>query len=211
MDFDRFIQDIDRRPSLIENHVGFRLEAVLHQALRARDSYTDEHCNRVINLSAAMGNRFALNESEMQVLSLAAGFHDIGKIGIPDHILLKPARLTQEEYDVIKTHPRIGANMLRSLGDPLFDQVAACILHHHEHWDGSGYPDGLTGDDIPLISRIIAVVDAYDAMTTTRAYRKGMPQEESFRILEAETGSHFCPQAVATLIALSQEADRRPG
>ena len=210
MDLDRFIQNIEHRPSLLEDHVGFRLEAVLHQALKARDSYTDAHCNRVIYLAEAMGRQLALDEAQMVVLSLAAGFHDIGKIGIPDQVLLKPARLTDEEYEIIKTHPLIGANMLRSLGDPLFDQVAECVLHHHEHWDGSGYPNGLAGKRIPMISRIIAVVDAYDAMTTTRAYRKGMSQQESFGILRAETGSHFCPETMATLIALSQEADLRP-
>ena len=209
MDLDRFIHHIEHRPSLLEDHVGFRLEAVLHQALKARDSYTDAHCNRVIYLAEAMGRQLDLDEAQMVVLSLAAGFHDIGKIGIPDQVLLKPARLTDEEYEIIKTHPLIGANMLRSLGDPLFDQVAECVLHHHEHWDGSGYPHGLAGSAIPMISRIIAVVDAYDAMTTTRSYRKGMPQEKSFRKLKAETGTHFCPETMEALIALSQEADLR--
>lgn len=205
MDIDQLIQNIEHRQSLLERHVGFKLEAVLHTALKARDSYTDAHCNRVVYLAEEMGRRFALDEQQMVVLLLAAGFHDIGKIGIPDQVLLKPARLTADEYDIIKSHPLIGANMLRSLGDPLLDQVAECVLSHHENWDGSGYPDGMAGDGIPLISRIIAVVDAYDAMTTTRTYRKGMSQADALQIIEAETGTHFCPETVGILIALSQE------
>jgi putative nucleotidyltransferase with HDIG domain len=202
MDIKHLIHNIGQRQSLLERHVGFKLEAILHTALEARDSYTDAHCNRVIHLAEAMGRWLGLDESQMTVLSLAAGFHDIGKIGIPDQVLLKPARLTPDEYDIIKTHPQIGANMLRSLGDPLLDQVAECVLHHHENWDGSGYPSGLSDDQIPLLSRIIAVVDAYDAITTTRAYRKAMPQSEAIRIIEQETGTHFCPETVDILIKL---------
>jgi len=204
MDLDHLIQNIEHRSTLLENHVGFKLEAVLHQALKARDSYTDAHCNRVIFLAEAMGRRLALDDEQMVILSLAAGFHDIGKIGIPDQILLKPASLTPEEYDVIKTHPGIGANMLRSLGDPLLDRVAECVLHHHENWDGSGYPDGIAGSRIPQISRIIAVVDAYDATTTTRSYRQGMSQADALQIIESESGTHFCAETVGILVALSQ-------
>lgn len=205
MDIDHLIHNIGERQSLLQRHVGFKLEAVLHTALKARDSYTDEHCNRVVYLAEAMGRRFAMDDPQMLILSLAAGFHDIGKIGIPDQVLLKPARLTAEEFEIIKTHPMIGANMLRSLGDPLLDQVAECVLHHHENWDGSGYPNGLAGNRIPQISRIIAVVDAYDAMTTTRTYRKGMSQADTVGIIESETGTHFCPETVDVLVALSQE------
>ncbi len=190
---------------MLEHLVGFKLEAILHHALKARDSYTEEHCKRVVNLAEAMGRRMSMDDRQMTILSLAAGFHDIGKIGIPDQILLKPSRLTFEEYAVIKTHPAIGADMLRSLGDLLLEQVAECVLHHHENWDGSGYPDGLTGNRIPLISRIIAVVDAYDAMTTTRSYRQGMAQEYAVVVLKRESGTHFCPETVETLITLSQE------
>ena len=205
MDLGTQTQTIRQRRSLIEQHIGFKLDAIMQQILNARDSYTSEHCNRVLSLSEAIGNKLQLSEHQMVVLSLSAGFHDIGKIGIPDHILLKPGQLEPEEFEIIKTHPQIGANIMRSLGNPLLDEVAECILHHHEYWDGSGYPGGLSGEQIPLVSRIIAVVDAYDAMTTTRSYRKGASQMETLKVIQKETGRHFCPDIVDVLTILSQE------
>jgi putative nucleotidyltransferase with HDIG domain len=202
MEIIKLTEQMSQRRSLIEDHVGFKLEVIMQQILDAKDSYTSEHCSRVLTLSEALGKKMGLSDEEMVVLTLAAGFHDIGKIGIPDHILLKPTRLEADEYEVIKTHPQIGANIMRSLGNPLLDEVADCILHHHENWDGSGYPNGLSEEKIPLISRIIAVVDAYDAMTTTRAYRTGTTQDETLRTIQSESGSHFCPQTVEVLMPL---------
>jgi len=189
-----------RRVSLLESHVGFKLEHVLNSVLAARDSYTHEHSRRVVNLAEAIGSRLSLDAHQMDVLSLAAGFHDIGKIGIPDRILLKSGHLSNQEYEDIKAHPVIGANMLRSLGNPLLDEVAFCVLHHHEHWDGSGYPDGLQGEAIPLLSRIVAVVDAYDAMTTRRSYRDPLARELALQKIERLSAEQFCPQAVALLL-----------
>jgi HD-GYP domain-containing protein (c-di-GMP phosphodiesterase class II) len=197
------------RVSLLEGHIGFKLEPLLHYVLQARDNYTQEHSDRVVRLSEVIGKHLKLHKRELEVLSLTAGFHDIGKVGIPDHILLKPGTLSGDEYEDIKAHPSIGANILRTLGHPLLNEVAECVLHHHEHWDGSGYPDGLKGEEIPVISRIVAVVDAYDAMTTTRSYRHEISKPNALRIIETESGKQFCPYAVEVLLAVCR-ADISP-
>ncbi len=194
-----------RRVSLLESHVGFKLDHVLDHALAARDSYTQEHSRRVVALSEAIGAHLQLTEHEMDVLSLTAGFHDIGKLGIPDRILLKSGRLSLQEYEDIKAHPTIGANMLRSLSHPLLDEVADCVLHHHEHWDGSGYPDGIAGESIPVLSCIVSVVDAYDAMTTRRSYRQPLERTHALALIASSSGSQFSPNAVAALQAVLDE------
>ncbi|MCG7982092.1 MAG: HD-GYP domain-containing protein [Candidatus Thiodiazotropha lotti] len=194
--------EFNRRISLLESHVGFKLETILKHALKARDSYTLEHSERVVFLAEQIGHQMGLNEHQMDILSLAAGFHDIGKIGIADQILLKPGKLSGDEYNNIKQHPIIGANMLRSLGNPVLEEVALCVLHHHEQWDGKGYPDGLQGEEIPTISRIIAVVDAYDAMTTTRSYRSEIEIQQALEIIRQESGKQFCPEAVQAILEL---------
>ncbi len=198
--------NFQRRISLLESHVGFKLEHVLYTVLAARDSYTHEHSRRVVTLAEEIGSRLELDAHQMDVLSLAAGFHDIGKIGIPDRILLKSGHLSSQEYEDIKQHPVIGANMLRSLAHPLLDEVAYCVLHHHEHWDGSGYPDGLEGGFIPVLSRIVAVVDAYDAMTTRRSYREPLPREVALDKIEQLSGRQFCPEAVEQLLRVFETA-----
>jgi HD-GYP domain-containing protein (c-di-GMP phosphodiesterase class II) len=203
------VRDLQNRVSLLEDHIGFKLESLLHYALRARDHYTLEHSNRVVLLAELIGKHLKLQKRALNILSLAASFHDIGKIGIPDNILLKPGKLSADEYEGIKAHPAIGANMLRTLGHPLLDEVAECVLHHHEHWNGEGYPNGLAGEAIPIISRIIAAVDAYDAMTSTRNYRQKLSKQEALRMIEAENGKQFCPNAVSILKDVC-EADISP-
>ena len=196
-----------RRASLLESHVGFKLEKILQHILKARDSYTQGHCQRVVTLAEAIGLQFKLDDHGMDVLSLAAGFHDIGKIGIPDNILLKSGNLSEQEYEDIKQHPVIGANMLRSIGNPLMDEVAECVLHHHEHWDGQGYPDRLAGEAIPIISRIVSVVDAFDAMTTTRSYRQSVGKSAAIGKIKSLRGKQFYPAAVDSLIEICQQSD----
>ncbi len=194
-----------RRLSLLESHVGFKLEHVLDHALGVRDSYTRDHSRRVVALSEAIGARMQLDDHQMDVLSLAAGLHDIGKIGIPDSVLLKTGPLSNREYESIKAHPVIGANMLRSLANPMLDEVAICVLHHHEHWDGNGYPDGLAGEAIPKLSRIVSVVDAYDAMTTRRSYRIPVERARAIEIISSLNGSQFCPGAVSAFLEVIAE------
>lgn len=201
---DELIQT-QRRISLLESHVGFKLEHVLDHALGVRDNYTRDHSRRVVALSEAIGAAMKLDDHQMDVLSLAAGLHDIGKIGIPDRILLKEDMLSTQEYENIKAHPVIGANMLRSLANPMLDEVAVCVLHHHEHWNGDGYPDGLAGEEIPLLSRIVAVVDAYDAMTTRRSYRVPVEKSKAIEIISSLSGSQFCPGAVQAFLQVIPE------
>lgn len=196
-----------RRSSLLENHVGFKLESILQYILRARDSYTQEHCQRVVTLAEAMGNHLGLGDRDMGMLSLTAAFHDIGKIGIPDNILLKSGGLTETEYEEIKGHSVIGATMLRCPGHPLLDEVAECVLHHHEHWNGRGYPLGLKGEEIPLISRIVAVVDSFDAMTTARSYRQPIDKTEAIQNIVELSGAQFYPDAAHALREICRNVD----
>jgi HD-GYP domain-containing protein (c-di-GMP phosphodiesterase class II) len=205
-----FNPTMTRNVSLLESHIGFKLETILKHALRARDSYTLAHSERVVTMAECIGQKLCLEDHQMDILSLAAGFHDIGKIGIPDHILLKPGKLSGQEYSNIKQHPIIASNMLRSLGNPILDEVAICVLHHHEQWDGKGYPDGLKGEEIPVISRIISVVDAYDAMTTTRSYRSQIEREQALEIIKQESGRQFYPGAVNALLDLCCRRENSP-
>lgn len=200
------IAALQQRVSLLEAHIGFKLENVLDYVLGARDNYTQEHCRRVVSLAEEIATHLGLSQHHKDILSLAAGFHDIGKIGIPDSILLKSGDLSDDEYEKVKEHPVIGANMLRCLGLPLLDEVADCLLHHHERWDGQGYPDGLAGEAIPLLSRVVSVVDAYDAMTTTRSYRQPMAKPDALKKLADLSEIQFCPTAVSALFAVLAES-----
>jgi putative two-component system response regulator len=140
--------------------------------IEARDSYTEGHCERLANYAQALGRTLGLSQPDLEALRRGGYLHDVGKIAVPDAILLKHARLTREEFDVMKQHTVIGETLcgqLRSLRP-----VRQIVRHHHERLDGSGYPDGLRGDDIPLLAQIISVVDAFDAMTTTRPYRRAL-------------------------------------
>ena len=191
---------------MLESHVGFRPEYLLEPILAVRNSYSREHSLQVVALAEAIGARMCLDAHQMQVLPLAAGFHDIGKIGISDKILLKAEHLSDQEYEAIKAHPVIGSNMLRSLGNPLLDEVADSVLYHHERWDGQGYPDGLAGDAIPVLSRIVSVVDAYDAMTTTRSYRQPLETTSALKIFANLSGIQFDPEAVTALFTVLAES-----
>ena len=149
----------------------------LSRAVDARDPYTAGHSERVAHIASKIANKLGLNMKEIEQIELAAQFHDIGKIGIPDNILLKPGRLTEVEFAVIKEHPVIGINILGNI-EFLKDSLPI-IRHHHERYDGSGYPDGTIGQEIPLGSRIISIADTYDAITSDRPYRKGLSHEEA--------------------------------
>lgn len=141
-------------------------------ALRQRDDNTASHCDRVSRLCVEMGRACGLSSRELTVLGLAAELHDVGKIGIPDSILLKPGRLNDEEMQVMRTHPRRGYDMLINIEDDEIAGIADVVLHHHETYDGTGYPDKLHGEAIPLSARILSVADAYDALATVRPYHE---------------------------------------
>ena len=171
----------------------------LATALDARDPYTAGHSERVSALSVAIGRQMGLKAPEIEVIRLGALLHDIGKIGIGDSVLRKPGPLTPEEYDIIKDHARLGARILKSV--PFLEPQLPIVELHHERPDGRGYPHGLSGDDIPLHSRIVRVADAFDAMTTPRAYRPARPPSEAFAELWQCAGSQFDATVVEALVA----------
>ncbi len=166
--------------------------------LDARDPHTSQHSTRVTNFSLAMGNALKLPEEEKDILYIASSLHDIGKVGIPDSILLKEGRLTDEEFRIIKRHPDIGADILKPL--PPMARETDIIRYHHERYDGKGYPSGIRGEEIPLLSRIIALADAYDAMTSDRPYRDGLRIEEAIEEIKRCEGSQFDPELARIFI-----------
>jgi putative nucleotidyltransferase with HDIG domain len=163
----------------------------------ARDAYTAGHSRRVRHISLAIGTELGLDAEELEVLAQAALLHDIGKIAIPDAILLKAGRLTAEEWKIMQTHSQEGAQIIERLG--FLDAAVPIIRHHHERLDGSGYPDGLRGDDIPLLARIVHLADALDSMVTDRVYRAGFDTALALAEIRGATGIQFCPEAVAAL------------
>ena len=171
--------------------------ASLSASVDARDSYTTGHSRRVQQIALAIGRRLGLSQAELDVLGHAALFHDIGKLAIPDAILLKPASLTTEEWDLMQRHADEGARIIDRLG--FLNDAVPAIRHHHERWDGTGYPDRLAGEDIPLGARIIHVADALDSMLTTRIYRAARPAAQALDELRRASGSQFCPRCVAAL------------
>lgn len=152
---------------------------------------TEEHCERLAKLSVIIGTRLGLSENEIYILRLSAMLHDIGKIGIDDSILKKTGRLTEEERKIMKTHPEIGYRIAISWSS--FKGIAPYILSHHERWDGTGYPHGLRGKEIPLLARILAVADAYDAMTSTRVYREPIGKQEAMAEIRRNASTQFDP------------------
>lgn len=166
--------------------------------LDARDPHTSQHSTRVTALSMAIVKALNISEDNTDILQAAASLHDIGKVGIPDRILLKPGSLTPDEMDVIKRHPDIGANILSSIV-PMRHTVEI-IRHHHERYDGKGYPKGIKGGDIPFLSRVIAVADSFDAMTSDRPYRKALPLEKAIREIARCKGTQFDPEIAEVFI-----------
>jgi len=166
----------------------------LQAALMHRDEYTQNHCERVTYIAVQTGKFLKFNAEQLAQLEAAAIFHDIGKIGIPDDILLNPGKLTGEQYKHMQTHVVVGTSIAQKLDIPNADKVAEIILHHHEHYDGTGYPHGLKGDEIPLSSRIITVVDVFDALSSPRRYREPMSAESTLDKMEKEMMHEFDPK-----------------
>ena len=171
----------------------------LAMALLERDRYTGEHSESVVDMAVAVARSLGLSSSQVEDVRAAALLHDIGKVGIPDAILNKPGPLTPDERTVMAEHPVIGERILRSIGG--FLNVADIVRHEHESWDGSGYPDGLRGEQIPIGSRIILACDAYHAMTSDRPYRARMSHSDAFRELTRCAGRQFDPNVTAALVS----------
>jgi diguanylate cyclase (GGDEF)-like protein/putative nucleotidyltransferase with HDIG domain len=179
----------------------------LSATVDARDAYTAGHSRRVQQLALAIGRELGLSQAELDLLGHAALFHDIGKLAIPDAVLLKPSRLSSDEWALMQRHAEEGARIIDRLGF-LGDAVPA-IRHHHERWDGAGYPDGLAGEEIPLGARIIHVADALDSMLTNRIYKVARPADEALEELRRGGGSQFCPRCVGALERLLGDEPRR--
>ena len=191
------------REKLHSNQSGHSaIVATLAQALEARDFVTDGHADRLQYLMERLAVAAGLPSSELPDLRLLGRFHDIGKVGVPDHILFKPGRLTAEEYAVMKRHCEIGYRIAQA--SPELAPIADWILKHQEWWNGEGYPLGLAGEDIPLPCRILGIVDAYDAMTNDRPYRKAMPHEEAVAELVRCAGRQFDASLVELFVKLLQ-------
>jgi putative two-component system response regulator len=170
-----------------------------------RDEETGMHIRRTGLLSEALARAAGWSAAEAELLRQAAPMHDVGKIGIPDAILRKPGQLTGEEYEVIKTHTLIGAEILADSNIPLMQIARQIALNHHEQWDGGGYPSGLVGHNIPEAARIVAIIDVFDALSHDRVYRKALSEDEVAAIMCQGSGSHFDPGLLATFFTILPE------
>ena len=172
----------------------------LSMMLDLKDLKTGLHATRLAEWAVRVAEQLGVGHEELRDIEFASLLHDIGKIGVPDELLLKPGGLTDEEMDAVRKHPEYGWAILRNI--PGFERTSLLVLHHHECFDGSGYPAGLVGEDIPLGARIVAVVDAFDAMLSTRSYRQGLPLQEAIKRLLTASGTQFDPEIVTHFVNL---------
>jgi HD-GYP domain-containing protein (c-di-GMP phosphodiesterase class II) len=184
--------------------LNFRTALVcsFNQLLDLRDLNTGVHSTRLAEWGLRVARDLGVPETCMSDLEMGALLHDIGKIGVPDHILNKPGRLTPEEYEVVKRHPEFGWTVIRNL--PGMEQTSLYVLHHHENFDGTGYPARLQGAEIPIGSRIVSVIDAFDAMVSSRPYRDGMPVDEALRRLVEASGTQFDPAVIESFVSIAK-------
>jgi response regulator RpfG family c-di-GMP phosphodiesterase len=198
-----------REQTEVINSMYIRSINALIKALEAKDFYTRGHSQRVTMISLAIGREMNLSSTHLEDLRRAAILHDLGKIGVREGVLNKPAKLTQEEFREVVRHPEVGTQILSPI--PLFRRLLPAILHHHERFDGSGYPGGLARTDIPIDSRIMTVADAYDAMTSDRAYRSALPVEKAMAEIQRCSGTQFDPEIVSIFLSavdqLNQESE----
>ena len=194
--------ELDRALDSVEDAYRSTLKALAH-ALETRDAETHGHSERVVTFSLRLGRELGLDGQQLKSLEFGSLLHDIGKIGVPDSILRKPAKLTEDEWVKMREHPRHGQQILRGIG--FLEGAARVVGQHHEKWDGSGYPLGLRGEEIDLNARIFAVADAFDAMTSDRVYRAGKPYEAAAEELERWAGRQFDPQVVEAFHRVPRE------
>ncbi len=175
----------------------------LASAIAAKDTYEQHHVGRVQALCVLVGEKMGLDQDQMDAMRIAAMVHDVGKLGVPDHILLKPGPLDPDEFAKISNHATVGARILSNVDYPW--NISEIVRHHHEHYDGTGYPDRIAGEQIPLASRIIAVAEVYDALVSDRCYRSGWPHRQAIEHMEMLSGSHFDPQVVSALLEVEAQ------
>jgi HD-GYP domain-containing protein (c-di-GMP phosphodiesterase class II) len=198
----RYAEDVRRLYTALQRGLCQSLLG-LANALEAKDPYTRGHSDRVARWSRRLGAAVGLDGHTIETISQAGLLHDIGKIGIPESVLLKPGTLGPDDWDVMRRHPLIGAQIVSPFD--FFAGGAAVIRHHHERWDGSGYPDGLAGEAIPLGARIVAVADVFDALTSERAYRAALPRGAAIRHIAAEAARSLDASVVAAFVHLASE------
>ena len=202
----RIIQDINQKLESANDQLKdayYGTIETLRLAVDAKDSYTRNHSDRVSYYSVMIGKQLGLSEDELETLKQGALFHDVGKIGIPDEIINKPSKLTSEEYDIVKTHAKIGSDILQNITEII--AIASGARWHHERYDGKGYPDGLKGKEIPEVARIIGVADAYDAMTSKRSYRETFSQAKVRKEIVDGRETQFDPYFADIMIDMIDE------
>jgi putative two-component system response regulator len=192
------------RQALVRMDAAHAAVAALANAVEAKDPSTERHCQRLANLAARLGTQAGLDGLELEAVAYGALLHDVGKIGVPEAILTKPAPLDSMEWDLMRRHPEIGERICEPLASA--GSFLPIVRHHHERWDGRGYPDGLRGEAIPLGARIVGLVDAFDAMTHDRPYRRAMPTAVAVNELWRESGGQF-DRALVPLFVLELERD----
>lgn len=206
------IQSVRQRESL--SRFAFDTALALTEAIESRDPYTGGHCHRLAEHAGRVARRLAVPRREIEVVEMGAALHDVGKIVVPDAILKKPEKLTPDEFAVVKQHCYSGGQICKRV--PFLIDVFPIVYHHHERWDGQGYPDGLRGERIPLGARIVAACDAFDAMTTDRPYRQAMAQQAAIEILKDGAGKQWDPNVVRVFLEIIEveepaaEAERLP-
>jgi HD-GYP domain-containing protein (c-di-GMP phosphodiesterase class II) len=189
--------------------VLFRYTKSLSVALGYRDLSTRLHSERVRDLAVEIGQRHGLSESDLVILKISASFHDIGKIGMPDHILLKPSQFDEDEWRVMRQHAEVGEKIMLSTELSGSREAAVAIRHHHEYFNGGGYPDRIAGEAIPICSRIISIADSYDAMAVTRSYHRAKAHSEIMDILEAESGQKHDPELMSVFREIIESSELR--
>ncbi|MDY0362233.1 MAG: two-component system response regulator [Desulforegulaceae bacterium] len=206
------LQDqVDQRTRELNNALEKIKEVSLETIIRLtnaseyKDEDTGSHIQRMSNYSAAIARKLGLDKKTVEWILYAAPMHDIGKIGIPDRILLKPGKLDPEEWEIMKTHAAIGAKILEGSKAGFIRLGEIIAKTHHEKWDGSGYPDGLKGSKIPLVSRIVALADVFDALTTKRPYKEPFSVDKSFKIIREGSGTHFDPRVCEAFFSIEKE------
>jgi len=200
--------ELKRHRDHLESLVRERTEETVLRlvlASEARDTDTGMHVRRIRAASALMARKLGMPEGKAELIGLASTMHDVGKIGIPDHILLKDGRLNDAEWEIMKTHTTIGARNLEGSTSRLLEVARTIALHHHEHWDGSGYPGGLSGQDISLEGRVVCILDVFDALTSKRPYKEAWPSDRALDTMRQLRGRHFDPELVDVFLGTAPD------